>query len=89
MADGELAAAASGVFPLGGTVAVTRLGYGAMRITGRGIWGEPADPGRDQPRPAPGAGQPICLPADIRSWQASTTRAVIDSSAALPQDRGS
>ncbi|GAA3765312.1 aldo/keto reductase [Microbacterium kribbense] len=23
---------------------VTRLGYGAMRITGRGIWGEPADP---------------------------------------------
>jgi len=43
MADGEVAAAASGVFPLGGTVAVTRLGYGAMRITGRGIWGEPAD----------------------------------------------
>lgn len=24
---------------------VTRLGYGAMRITGKGIWGEPADPG--------------------------------------------
>ena len=24
---------------------VTRLGYGAMRITGEGIWGEPADPG--------------------------------------------
>lgn len=24
--------------------AVTRLGYGAMRITGKGIWGEPADP---------------------------------------------
>jgi len=45
MADGELAAAASGVFSLGGTVAVTRLGYGAMRITGRGIWGEPADRG--------------------------------------------
>jgi len=45
MVDGELAAAASGVFSLGGTVAVTRLGYGAMRITGRGIWGEPADRG--------------------------------------------
>src|SRR4030088_1291152 len=44
MADGELAAAASGVFSLGGSVAVTRLGYGAMRITGPGIWGEPADP---------------------------------------------
>ena len=37
MADGELPAAASGVFSLGGTVAVIRLGYGAMRITGRGI----------------------------------------------------
>src|SRR6516225_11619634 len=43
MADGEVAAAASGVFSIGGTVAVTRLGYGAMRITGPGIWGEPAD----------------------------------------------
>jgi aryl-alcohol dehydrogenase-like predicted oxidoreductase len=43
MSDGELAAAASGVFAIGRTVAVTRLGYGAMRITGRGIWGEPAD----------------------------------------------
>jgi pyridoxine 4-dehydrogenase len=43
MADGELVAAASGVFALGGNVAVTRLGYGAMRITGRGIWGDPPD----------------------------------------------
>ncbi len=43
MADDELVAAASGVFALGGNVAVTRLGYGAMRITGRGIWGEPPD----------------------------------------------
>jgi pyridoxine 4-dehydrogenase len=43
MADGELTAAASGVFSLGGDLAVTRLGYGAMRITGRGIWGEPPD----------------------------------------------
>jgi pyridoxine 4-dehydrogenase len=43
MADHELPAAASGVFALGGSVAVTRLGYGAMRITGPGIWGEPAD----------------------------------------------
>jgi len=43
MVDGEPAAAASGVFSLGGNVAVTRLGYGAMRLTGRGIWGEPAD----------------------------------------------
>jgi hypothetical protein len=52
MADGEVAAAASGVFALGGTVAVTRLGFGAMQITGPGVWGEPADRGRDQPPPA-------------------------------------
>jgi pyridoxine 4-dehydrogenase len=45
MLDSELVAAASGVFSLGGNVAVTRLGYGAMRITGRGVWGEPADRG--------------------------------------------
>ena len=39
------AAAASGVFLLGGSTAVTRLGFGAMRITGPGIWGEPRDRG--------------------------------------------
>jgi aryl-alcohol dehydrogenase-like predicted oxidoreductase len=36
-------AAASGVFKIGGQRAVHRLGFGAMRITGKGIWGEPAD----------------------------------------------
>jgi pyridoxine 4-dehydrogenase len=36
-------AAASGVFRLGGDLPVVRLGFGAMRITGPGIWGEPAD----------------------------------------------
>jgi aryl-alcohol dehydrogenase-like predicted oxidoreductase len=36
-------AAASGQFRIGGEIAVNRLGYGAMRITGRGIWGEPQD----------------------------------------------
>jgi aryl-alcohol dehydrogenase-like predicted oxidoreductase len=30
-------------FKLGGKLEVHRLGYGAMRITGKGIWGEPAD----------------------------------------------
>jgi len=45
MRDGELTAAASGVFALGRSVAVTRLGLGTMRLTGPGIWGEP--PGRD------------------------------------------
>jgi len=31
-------------FVLGGDLEVRRLGFGAMRITGDGIWGEPADP---------------------------------------------
>ena len=35
--------AASGIFKIGGEMAVHRLGYGAMRITGSGIWGDPAD----------------------------------------------
>jgi aryl-alcohol dehydrogenase-like predicted oxidoreductase len=38
-----LTAASSGSFVLGGDLSVHRLGYGAMRITGKGIWGEPAD----------------------------------------------
>ena len=36
-------AAASGTFTLPGGKTVNRLGFGAMRITGPGIWGEPAD----------------------------------------------
>ena len=36
-------AAASGNLTIGGDMTVHRLGYGAMRITGDGIWGEPAD----------------------------------------------
>ncbi len=36
-------AAASGTFMLGGDIKVNRLGFGAMRITGKGIWGEPED----------------------------------------------
>jgi pyridoxine 4-dehydrogenase len=36
-------AAASGEFTIGGDLRVRRLGFGAMQITGPGIWGEPAD----------------------------------------------
>ena len=36
-------AKASGTFSIGGDLTVNRLGYGAMRITGDGIWGEPKD----------------------------------------------
>ena len=35
-------------FALGGDLTVNRLGFGAMRITGEGIWGEPKD--RDEAR---------------------------------------
>ncbi|HEY1764613.1 MAG TPA: aldo/keto reductase [Opitutaceae bacterium] len=34
----------SGVFRIGGDLPVHRLGFGAMRITGPGVWGEPKDP---------------------------------------------
>ena len=35
-------AAAAGTIDVGGDLTVNRLGFGAMRITGRGIWGEPS-----------------------------------------------
>ncbi|GBF05435.1 aldo/keto reductase [Deinococcus aerius] len=36
-------AAQSGTFRIGGELTVNRLGFGAMRVTGEGIWGDPAD----------------------------------------------
>ena len=39
----ERPATASGTFALGGQLVVHRLGFGAMQLTGPGIWGEPAD----------------------------------------------
>ena len=36
-------AAASGQFRIGGELTVNRLGFGAMRVTGRGVWGDPED----------------------------------------------
>src|SRR5207253_524606 len=36
-------AAAAGTLKIGGDLVVNRLGFGAMRITGPGIWGEPKD----------------------------------------------
>ncbi|MCW2927822.1 MAG: aldo/keto reductase, partial [Thermoleophilia bacterium] len=41
-----ISAAASGTFSIGGDLPVTRLGFGAMRITGAGIWGDPPDRSR-------------------------------------------
>ena len=39
----DLPAVKSGTFQIGGDLPVVRLGFGAMRITGRGIWGDPAN----------------------------------------------
>ena len=39
----EQPAKKAGEFLIGNDLPVTRLGFGAMRITGQGIWGEPAD----------------------------------------------
>ena len=43
MATTSTPAAKSGTFRIGDDLVVHRLGYGAMQITGKGIWGPPAD----------------------------------------------
>ena len=43
MQHGQLLAKSAGEFLIGGDLRVARLGFGAMRITGDGIWGEPSD----------------------------------------------
>jgi aryl-alcohol dehydrogenase-like predicted oxidoreductase len=39
----ELPAAAAGSMTLGGDLVVRRMGFGSMRLTGQGIWGDPPD----------------------------------------------
>ena len=39
----DVSAKASGTFKLGGDIEINRLGYGAMRVTGEGVWGQPED----------------------------------------------
>src|SRR5208282_702959 len=41
--DKKLSALGSGTFTIGEDLTVTRLGFGAMRTTGKGVWGPPAD----------------------------------------------
>src|SRR5215469_13545626 len=41
---GATPAAGAGTLRIGGDLVVNRMGFGAMRITGPGIWGEPKDP---------------------------------------------
>src|SRR5262249_21933967 len=43
-ASGSTPAAASGTLVIGKDLTVNRMGFGAMRITGADIWGEPKDP---------------------------------------------
>jgi pyridoxine 4-dehydrogenase len=43
LTSSTLTATPSGTFTIGGDLPVTRLGFGAMRITGEGIWGDPSD----------------------------------------------
>ena len=45
MSTATVNAQASGTLTIGGDLKVNRLGFGAMRITGNGIWGEPENPG--------------------------------------------
>jgi len=45
MTTTDLTAAHSGTFSIGGDLPVHRLGFGAMRITGEGVWGPPKDHG--------------------------------------------
>jgi pyridoxine 4-dehydrogenase len=39
----QTVAKASGTFTIGGALTVNRLGFGAMRLTGKGVWGPPDD----------------------------------------------
>ena len=45
MANQEtVTAAAAGTIDVGGDITVNRMGFGAMRLTGKGVWGDPPDP---------------------------------------------
>ena len=43
MSKDGISAAKAGIVDLGGELSVSRLGFGAMRLTGEGIWGPPKD----------------------------------------------
>ena len=59
--NGKPTAAAAGKIDVGGDLTVNRLGFGAMRITGRGIWGDPPD--RDRAKEA--LGRAVALDVDF------------------------
>lgn len=41
--NSKTVAGASGTFTLGGDLTINRLGFGAMRLTAKGVWGPPDD----------------------------------------------
>lgn len=59
-------AADAGQFKIGGDIEINRLGFGAMRITGKGVWGGPRDPdaARDVLRRLPALGVNLIDTAD-------------------------
>jgi pyridoxine 4-dehydrogenase len=59
-------AAQSGQFSIGGDITVNRLGFGAMRVVGPGIWGEPKNPAgvRETLKALPGLGVNLIDTAD-------------------------
>ena len=60
------AAEAAGTLNIGGDLMVRRLGFGAMRITGAGIWGEPRDPAEARRVLKPGGRLFLTVP---QSWE--------------------
>ncbi|CAM3861056.1 aldo/keto reductase [Cohnella lubricantis] len=44
MSNPSVNASAAGTYAVGGDLNVNRLGYGAMQLTGKGVWGDPRDP---------------------------------------------
>ena len=62
----QVSAQASGSFKVGGDIEIHRLGFGAMRVTGKGVWGDPADPkaARDTLRRLPDLGVTFVDTAD-------------------------
>lgn len=44
MTQKDISAASAGTYSIGGDLKVNRLGFGAMQLTGPGIWGDPKDP---------------------------------------------
>ena len=56
MSKKEVSASMAGSVVLGGELSVHRLGFGAMRLTGEGIWGPPKDRKGSASRSSPGGG---------------------------------